>query len=73
MSRNSLAVFDPALAREQSQAELRSKAAPKKIHEVNKIGTQKFGARARTFARLRRQHEACATTWRCARARRDIR
>jgi hypothetical protein len=42
MARNSVAVFDPALVRQQSQAELREKAAPKKVHEVNKIGSQSF-------------------------------
>ena len=30
MARNPMAVFDQALARQQSQAELREKAAPKK-------------------------------------------
>ena len=37
-SRNAVSVFDPELARKQTQAELRANAAPKKIHEVNKIG-----------------------------------
>ena len=36
-SRNAVAVFDAELARKQTQAELRSQAAPKKVHEVNKI------------------------------------
>ena len=39
-SRNALATFDAELARKQTQAELRSQAAPKKIHEVNKISTK---------------------------------
>lgn len=38
MSRNEVAVWDADLARRQAQAELREKAAPKKRHEVNKIG-----------------------------------
>jgi hypothetical protein len=40
-SRNQISVFDAALAREHTQAELRANAAPKKMHEVmecNKIG-----------------------------------
>lgn len=35
-SRNAVALFDPELARKQTYAELRSKAAPKKL-DVNKI------------------------------------
>ena len=36
-SRNALNVFDPELARKQTQAELRERAAPKKVHEANKL------------------------------------
>ena len=42
MSRNSVAVYDADLARKQAQAELRDKAAPKKLHEVNKLQPQQF-------------------------------
>ena len=42
MSRNSIAVFDADLARQQAQAEMREKVAPRKVHEANKISNQPF-------------------------------
>ena len=41
MSRNSVAVYDPELARKAAQAELREKAAPKKVHKANELGHYK--------------------------------
>ena len=37
-SRNAVEVFDPELARKQTQAELRETVAPRKVHPANKIG-----------------------------------
>ena len=42
MPRNSVAVFDPELARKHTQAELREKAIPKKVHEANKLGSTPY-------------------------------
>ena len=42
MPRNSVAVFDPELARKHAQAELREKAVPKKVHEANKLGSTPY-------------------------------